>query len=249
MILYPTLEILDGRCVSLRHGRLEEPHLWHVDALETAHSFARSGAEWLHLTDINGLLGDGGDNSELTEEIIHSTGIPVQLGGGFRSREAVARWIDKGAGRIVVGTMAVYFPDLVKELAKFHPDQIMLSLDIYQGHLMTEGWRTPSAFSPEDFLAEFDRAPLAGVIVTDIDAYIAEAPDGSMGVISGLAKHTRHPVIASGVVRSIDDLARLHYIPGIAGALVGRALMAKDIDLAEAVGVARAIPEPTATFQ
>lgn len=249
MILYPTLEILNGGCVSLNRGRLEEPVLWHVDPLETARGFAEAGAEWLHLTDINGLLGDGGDNSELIEEIIHSVGIPVQLGGGFRSRDAVLQWIDKGVGRIVIGTMAVYYPDLVKELAKFNPDQIVLSVDIYEGQLMTEGWRSPSAFSPETFLAEFDSAPLAGVIITDIDAYIAEEPEGSMGVIAGLAAHTRHPVIASGIVRNIDDVARLHYIPGIVGAQVGRALMAKDIDLAEALAVAQPAPEPTAKFQ
>lgn len=249
MILYPTLEIMNGKCVSLKRGRLEEPVLWHIDPLATARRFAEAGAEWLHVTDINRLLGNAGDNSDLIEEIISAAGIPVQLGGGFRSREAVERWIDKGAGRIVIGTMAVYYPDLVKELAKLHPDQIILSLDIYQGRLMTDGWRSPSAFTPEAFLAEFDRAPLAGVIVTDIDAYIADEPDGSMGVIAGLAKGTRHPVIASGIVRSIDDVSRLHYIPGISGAVIGRALMTKDVDLADALDVARATPEPTAEFQ
>lgn len=249
MIVYPTLEILNGKCVSLRRGRLEDPVLWHVDPLETARSYAEAGAEWLHLTDINGLLGDEGDNTALIEEIIQGVGIPVQLGGGFRARETVEQWIDKGAGRIVIGTMAVYYPDLVKELAKFYPDQIVLSLDVSEGHLMTEGWRTASAFTPEAFLAEFAKAPLAGVIVTDIDAYIAEEPDGSMGVIAGLAEHTRHPLIASGIVRNIDDVARLRYIPGIVGAQLGRALMSKDVDLAEAIKVARPAPEPTAEFQ
>ena len=219
MIIYPTLELHNGKCVSLTRGRLEEPVIWHVDPLKT-----------------------------LLEEIIRGAGIPVQLGGGFRSREAVESWIDKGAGRIVIGTMAAQSPDLVKELAKHHPDQIVLAIDIFQGQLMTDGWRQPSVFSPETFLEAFETAPLAGVIVTDIDSHIADT-DGQLGVISGIAAQTRHPVIARGTVFQADDVARLKYVPNIAGALIGRALMAKDVDLAEALALAQPQPEPVADFQ
>lgn len=130
MIIYPTLELRNGKCVSLTRGRLEEPVIWHVDPVETAKSFAAAGASWMHLTDIDALAGDG-DNSSLIEEVIRSAGIPVQLGGGFRSRDGVAKCIDKGAGRIVVGTMAAYDPDTLRELAKFYPDQIVLAVDIF----------------------------------------------------------------------------------------------------------------------
>ncbi|WP_297774353.1 1-(5-phosphoribosyl)-5-[(5-phosphoribosylamino)methylideneamino] imidazole-4-carboxamide isomerase [uncultured Roseovarius sp.] len=246
MNLYPTLEILDGKCVSLTRGRLDEPMIWHVDPVETARGFAAAGASWMHLTDMNGVRGDGA-NVDLVTEIIRAVGIPVQLGGGFRSRETVTQWIDKGAGRIVLGTMAVHDPEGVKELAKYHPDQIVVALDIFQGKLMTDGWRNPSAFGPEDFLAAFEGVPLAGVLVTDIDADIEDS-DGSLGVISGLAAQTRLPVIARGTVRSVDDVARLRYIPNISGTLIGRALLAKDVDLAEALAVARAAPEPKAEF-
>ncbi len=100
MIIYPTIELHNGKCVSLTRGRLDEPFIWHVDPVETARGFAAAGAEWMHLTDINALAGDG-NNNDLLEKIIRSAGIPVQLGGGFRSREVVETWIDKGAGRIV----------------------------------------------------------------------------------------------------------------------------------------------------
>ena len=246
MILYPTLEILNGKCVSLTRGRLAEPVLWHIDPVATARSFAAAGAEWMHLTDLNGLLGEK-SNNELIEEIILAAGIPVQLGGGFRSREVVNRWIDKGAGRIVLGTLAVQEPHMVKELARYHPDQIVVALDIYQGQLMTDGWRTPSAFGAEEFIKEFDGIPLAGILITDIDADI-EDTDGHLGVISGLAARTRHSVIARGTVRSVDDVARLKYIHNIAGAMIARALLNKDVDLAEALKVARPTPEPTAEF-
>ncbi len=247
MILYPTLEILNGKCVSLTRGRLDEPVIWHVDPVETARGFAAAGADWMHLTDINGLRGEDG-NDDLIVEIIRAAGIPVQLGGGFRSRETVNRWIDKGAGRIVVGTMAVRDPETVKELAKYHPDQIVVAVDIFQGKMMTDGWRSSSAISPEVFVQAFDGVPLAGIIVTDIDADIEDS-DGSLGVISGLAATTRQPVIARGTVRNVDDVARLKYIPNISGAMIGRALFAKDVDLGEALALARAATEPTAAFQ
>lgn len=247
MIIYPTLEVLNGKCVSLTRGRLDEPVIWHVDPVETARGFAAAGAEWMHLTDINGLRG-GDENNALLEEIVRAVGIPVQLGGGFRSRESVTKWIDKGAGRIVIGTMAAQDPELVKELAKLHPDQIVLSVDVFQGQMMTDGWRQASSFSPETFIKAFEDAPLAGIIITDIDADI-EDQDGSLGVIAGLAATTRHPVIARGTVRCADDVARLKYVSNIAGTLIGRALLAKDVDLADALAIAQPTPEPTAEFQ
>ena len=246
MIIYPTLELMDGTCVSLTRGRLDEPVLWHVDPVETARGFARAGAEWMHLTDMDGLKGGDG-NTALIEEIIRVAGIPVQLGGGFGSRETVTRWIDAGAGRIVLGTMALHDPDGVREIAKYHPDQIVLAVDVHQGQLMADGWQTPSAIAAADFIAAFDGVPLAAILITDIDADIEDS-DGSLGVISGLAANTRHPVIARGTVREVDDVARLRYIPNIAGTLIGRALMARDVDLAEALALARSTAEPTAEF-
>ncbi len=247
MIIYPTLELHNGKCVSLTRGRLDEPVIWHVDPVNTARGFAAAGAEWMHVTDINALAGDG-TNNDLLEEIIRSAGIPVQLGGGFRSRDSVERWIDKGAGRVVIGTMAAHDPDLFIELANRHPDQIVLAVDIFEGSVMTEGWRTQSAFVPETYLKAFDTVPLAGIIVTDIDADI-EDQDASLGVITHLAAATRHPVIARGTVRSVDDVSRLKYVLNISGTLIGRALLSKDVDLKVALELAAADREPTADFQ
>ncbi|QYX56030.1 1-(5-phosphoribosyl)-5-[(5-phosphoribosylamino)methylideneamino] imidazole-4-carboxamide isomerase [Roseovarius sp. SCSIO 43702] len=246
MIIYPTLELKQGKCVTLTRGRLEEAVLWHVDPVQTARSFVEAGAEWMHITDMDGLQGENGNN-ELIEEIIRTVGIPVQLGGGFRARDQVERWIDKGAGRIVVSTMAAHDPDLLRELAKYHPDQMVLAVDIFEGSVMTEGWRSKSAFDPAEFIKAFDTAPLAGIIVTDIDANIGDS-DASLGLITRLAAETRHPVIARGTIRTVDDVARLRYVPNISGALIGRALMARDVDLAEALAIAQPSSEPTAEF-
>lgn len=246
MIIYPTLELHAGKLVSLTRGRLQEPVIWHVDPVETARGYAAAGAGWLHITDIDALAGSG-DNAGLIEQMIRAAGIPVQLGGGFRSRDVVERWIDKGAGRIVIGTLAAREPDLVRELAKWHPDQIILAVDVFEGSVMTEGWRSRSAFDPLTYVAAFDGAPLAGVIVTDIDADIADA-DASLALITSLAAATRHPVIARGTVRGVDDVARLKYVPNIAGTLIGRALLSKDVDLQEALAVAASKSEPVADF-
>jgi phosphoribosylformimino-5-aminoimidazole carboxamide ribotide isomerase len=246
MQIYPTMELLDGHCVTLEKGRLDEPLIWHVDPIEKAREFAASGAEWMHLTDFNAVQGDD-SNSELVKEIIRTAGIPVQLGGGMRSRDAVESWIDQGAGRVVVGTLAALDPTVVSELAKQHPDQIVLAVDVWQGQVMTEGWRQTGAFEPETYITAFGNAPFAGIIVTDIDSDMADV-DAQLGLISGLAAVAQSPVIASGVVRGADDISRLKYIHNIAGALVGRALFRKTLSLEEALEVARPQPEQVAEF-
>ncbi len=246
MLIYPTMQLQRGRCVTLDRGRLDAATIWHVDPVETARGFAAAGAEWMHLTDLDAIDGRD-DNAALVEEIIRAAGIPVQLGGGFRSREQVEHWIDRGAGRIVIGTLAAIEPDLVSELARRHPDQIVLAVDVWQGQVMTEGWRSSSAFTPDAFIAAFGNAPFAGIIVTDIDADVEEV-EAPLGLISGLAAQARTPVIASGVVRSTDDIARLKYVHNIAGALIGRALFRRDFTLEEALAVARPEPEPVAEF-
>ncbi|WP_170605207.1 HisA/HisF-related TIM barrel protein [Ruegeria arenilitoris] len=247
MRIYPTMELQNGRCVTLDKGRLDEAMIWHVDPVETARRWAATGAEWMHLTDFDAVEGRD-TNSGLVEEIIRSAEIPVQLAGGMRTRENVEYWIDKGAGRVVIGTMAARDPNLVKELAKLHPDQIVLAVDVWRGYVMTEGWRTQSAFTPEAFIDAFADTPFASILVTDIDSDMEDV-EAQLGLISGLAQHSRTPVVASGVVRKVDDISRLAYIHNIAGALVGRALFRKAVDLEEALNVATAAHEPVAQFQ
>jgi phosphoribosylformimino-5-aminoimidazole carboxamide ribotide isomerase len=246
MLIYPTIELQQGRCVSLEKGRLDQAMIWHVDPVETACGFVADGAEWMHVTDFDAVEGRT-DNSELIEAILRAAGIPVQLGGGMRSREAVERWIDKGVGRVVIGTLAARDPQLVQELAKYYPDQIVLAVDVWQGQIMSEGWRSSSALTPEAYIAAFGDAPFAGIIITDVETDISEV-DAQLGLISGLARHANSPVIASGVVRGADDIARLAHIPNIAGALVGRALFQKTIDLKEALRTAQRGPGRVAEF-
>lgn len=246
MIIYPLIELQNGRCVSLYRGRLDQPDIWHVDPVAKAREFAEAGAEWLHVTDFDGVLG-GNTNNALLQEIIRSAGIPVQLGGGFRAQAQVEEWIDKGAGRIVIGTLALQQPDLVKSLARSYPDQIVVALDVYKGQVVSEGWRDTSALVPADVVRTYDGTPLAAIIVTDIDADLEEAED-SLALITQVASETRTPVIARGVARSLDDLSRVKYVPHVSGAILGRALFDKTIDLSDALALAQPEREEKADF-
>ncbi|SDW27825.1 1-(5-phosphoribosyl)-5-[(5-phosphoribosylamino)methylideneamino] imidazole-4-carboxamide isomerase [Ruegeria halocynthiae] len=247
MRIYPTMELQNCRCVTLDKGRLDDAMIWHVNPVETARSWSAAGATWMQLTDFDAIEGRD-TNSELVEEIIRTAEMSVQLAGGMRTREQVEYWINKGAGRIVIGTLAAWDPNLVKELAKLYPDQIVLAVDVWQGQVMTEGWRSQSAFTPEAFIEAFADAPFAAILVTDIDSDMEDV-EAQLGLISGLAEKSRTPIIASGVVRSADDISRLVYIPNISGAIVGRALFRKTVDLAEALDVAKSAHEPVAEFQ
>jgi phosphoribosylformimino-5-aminoimidazole carboxamide ribotide isomerase len=246
MQIIPALELQKGRCVTLRKGRLSEPALWHVDPVETALGFVAAGASILRITDFDAIGGAEG-NDALIAEIIRRAGVPVQVAGGIRSRERAEVWYERGAGQVVLGTLAVQAPDAVKALAKRHPDWVVLSLDIWQGRLMTHGWSTQSALTPGAMLESFAGVPLAGVVITDIDSD-DEDVDAQVGLISGLAAQTRHRVIASGLVDGLDDLSRLVYVPGIAGVVLGRALMRKSFALEDALALTRPRAEEKAAF-
>lgn len=246
MHIYPTMELLGGGPVSLIRGNLDSPSRYHVDPIETARAWAGDGASWMHVTDFDAIEGRA-TNTELVERLIREVGIAVQLGGGIRTIDAAEQWIDKGAGRIVIGTLATQQPEEVKALAKRYPDQIVLAVDVWRGEVMRDGWRSGAALQPQALIEAFNDAPLAAMLITDIDSDV-EDTEAQLGVISGLAELARPPVIASGVLRSTDDVARLKYVPHVDGALLGRALFSKAMSLEDALAVARPEPEAVADF-
>ncbi len=238
MILYPTIEILKGRCVSLMRGRLDEPAIWHVDPLAKAKEFAEKGAAIMHVTDFDAMFGSTA-NRDLLIRLIGEAGIPVQIGGGFRSRDRIEEWLALGATRVVVGTLAAQNPHLVMSLAEKHPGHIALTVDVLHDRVMIDGWKTPSTYTARTFIESFRDTPFGALIVTDIGADI-EGTEGAMGVISSLARVAKVPVIASGVVRTIDDVTRLRLLGTVHGVLVGRALYNRTIDLDEALAEVQA---------
>lgn len=246
MFVCPIIELQQERCVSLHRGRLDAAEIWHVDPVAKAAEFADAGARRLHVTDFDSVTGEG-SNRALITRIIRETPLSVQVAGGIRSRERVAEWLDLGAARVVIGTAALLDPEMVREAAKFHPDAVLLAVDAFRGRVMSQGWRETSAFDPVDFVAHFEDTPLAGVIVTDIDADVGDT-DATLSLVHRVADATRLPVVASGMVRSLDDISRLKFAGNVAGALVGRALFRRQIDLAEALAVAGARSGRPAAF-
>ena len=246
MDLIPLIELLDGRCVSLFRGRLEEPQIWHVDPVAKATEFAQIGAEWIHITDFDALQGNDG-NSEVIKEIIRTVPASVQLGGGFRSLKQIEEWIEAGAGRIVVGTLALQQPDIVKEAARMFPDQIVVAVDVYEGSVASDGWRGKAALTPSALIEAFADTPLAAFIITDIDADIEVAED-SLALITQLSGETKTKVIARGLARTLDDLSRMNYVPHVSGTLIGRALFDRSIELSEALELVKPAVEERAPF-
>jgi phosphoribosylformimino-5-aminoimidazole carboxamide ribotide isomerase len=246
MIIYPYIALRGGRCVNLLRGRIDEPAAYDADPMETALGFAHAGAEWLHVVDLDAVAGSGG-NEALIRDIIRHAGAPVQVAGGIRSREQVRHWSDAGAGRMVMSTAAVEAPQMVKELSYAYPDQIVVSVDVWKGKVMINGWRVETAFDAIDFVHQFDGWPLSQIIVTDIDRDLA-LPESSLALVTKIASETATPVIASGLARSLDDISELKYLYNISGAIVGRALYEGAFTLEEALEVARPAPEPIAEF-
>ncbi len=246
MIIYPDIELQDGKCVHLFRGSAEEPIVHNETPLDAAKRFVSESAQWLNVIDLDQIF-NAGDNSEAIREIITSAGCNVQVGGGIHSIERVREWIEAGAGRVVIATAAVKDPDFVKAAAFAYPDQIVVSIDTCDGHVAIDGWRSTTVFTPLEFASQFQGVPLAAIILTDIDRDI-EAPQSSMAQVTDLSMHIRTPVIASGVVKTLDDISTLKYLPNIAGAVVGRALFAGEFTLPEAHKIVMEPAEPTAAF-
>ena len=229
LMIIPALEIMDEQCVSLNRGNTDQPMVWHIDPVEKAKEFAVAGVEWMHLTDFDAIAGSR-KNHDLKLEIIRHAGIPVQMGGGLRSISQIDEWIELGVGRIVVSTLAAINPQMVKAIAKQHPDQIVVAVEIWQGRVMTHGWTEPSVFTPLAFVREYQSVPLAGMIVTDIDADI-ENRSSNLEQLGMLAAESTSPVIAGGMIQKTEDLIPLKQISNVVGAVVGTALYRKTVNL------------------
>ncbi|WP_121062077.1 HisA/HisF-related TIM barrel protein [Chachezhania antarctica] len=245
MQITPVIELLNGHCVSRPAGSEAEPTQWHDDPVETACRFAAEGATWLRVTDRGAALGDEA-HQDVIDAIIRQVGIPVELGGGLRSRQRIETCIDRGAGRIVVSTLAVWEPDIVAALAKYHPDQIVLALDLWQGKVVTHGRKETCAITPEDLLAFYADVPLAGIAVTSLGA--VEDVEARIAAVATLAGISRAPVFADGIVNTADDLSRLTYVPGIAGVLLGDPLHRGTLDMAQALEIVQKGTAPVAEF-
>ena len=234
MILYPAIDLKDGQCVRLLKGEMEAATVFNDDPGAQAAAFQTAGAEWLHIVDLNGAFAGEPVNGAAVESILGALSIPAQLGGGIRDMATIETWLSKGLARVILGTVAVEHPDLVREAAKAFPGQVAVGLDARGGKVATRGWAEETEMTVTDLAKAFEDAGIAAIIYTDIDR------DGAMGgpniaATEALARAVSVPVIASGGVSSMDDLIRLRDTGVIAGAISGRALYDGAIDLAKAL--------------
>jgi phosphoribosylformimino-5-aminoimidazole carboxamide ribotide isomerase len=234
MILYPAIDLKDGQAVRLVHGDMEQSTVFNDDPLAQAMEFVHAGCEWLHLVDLNGAFAGEPVNAAPVEAILKACKVPTQLGGGIRDMSTIEAWLDKGLSRVILGTVAVENPELVREAASAFPTQVAVGIDARNGRVATKGWATETDVMVTDLAKSFEDAGVAAIIYTDI------MRDGAMGgpnveATEALARAVSIPVIASGGVSSLDDLKALKATNIISGAISGRALYDGEIDLSEAL--------------
>jgi len=236
MIIYPDIGIQNGRCVTLRKGQMTQPEIYAHDPIAKALDFVAQGAEWLNVVDLDAARGRGRGvfNSDLIVSLINAVPVPVQVGGGIRKLDQVRWWMDHGAECVVIGSAACLGPGMVRKACERYPFRIMLAVDVAQGRVMVNGWTRPTDMTPLAFARRFDRLDLGGIIVTDID-YDIDLPDASFALVTEMARHLTTPVIASGVVKTLDHLSTLKYLGTISGAVIGRALHHRHISLTDAL--------------
>lgn len=240
MILYPAIDLKDGQAVRLLHGDMDKTTVFNDNPAAQALEFVAAGCEWLHLVDLNGAFAGEPVNAAPVEEILKQTKVPAQLGGGIRDMKTIETWIDKGLARVILGTVAVENPDLVRKAAREFPGKVAVGIDARNGRVATKGWAEETDVMVTDLAKSFEDAGVAAIIYTDI------MRDGAMKgpnveATADLANAVSIPVIASGGVSSLDDLRALKSCgASLNGAISGRALYDGAIDLAEALSVLKA---------
>jgi phosphoribosylformimino-5-aminoimidazole carboxamide ribotide isomerase len=239
VILYPAIDLKDGQCVRVLHGDLDTATVFNTSPAAQAASFVEAGFHWVHVVDLNGAVQGKAVNEKAVEAILEAVSIPVQLGGGIRSLKDVERWIEAGVSRVILGTVAVTEPEIVREAARLWPEQIAVSVDVRAGKVATQGWTESSDLDAVTVAKRFEDAGVGALIITDIDR------DGTvMGfnveAFGAIADAVAIPVIAAGGLATIDDIVKIKARKGvpIAGAVLGRALYNGAINPEEALKVA-----------
>ncbi|MBN9556606.1 MAG: 1-(5-phosphoribosyl)-5-[(5-phosphoribosylamino)methylideneamino]imidazole-4-carboxamide isomerase [Alphaproteobacteria bacterium] len=240
MKLYPAIDLKDGHCVRLKQGAMDQATVFNTDPAAQARSFAEAGFEWLHCVDLNGAFAGGSRNGDAIAAIRAAIALPIQLGGGIRDRADIEHWLAAGITRVILGTVAVRDPALVKDAARAHEGRIAVGIDARDGMVAVEGWAETSTLSATELARRFEDAGVAAIIYTDI------ARDGMLQGVNveataALARAVSIPVIASGGVAGIEDIAALIAArePNIDGVVIGRALYDGRIDPEAALKLAK----------
>ena len=239
LTLYPAIDLKDGACVRLRRGEMADATVYSDDPGAQAKAWQAAGFAWLHVGDLNGAFAGRSVNAEAVAAILANATIPVQLGGGIRDMAGVERWLQAGVRRVILGSAAAKNPGLVRAACRAHPGRVAVGIDARDGYVAVEGWAQTSELRALELALRFEDAGVAAIIYTDISR------DGMLGGLNleatlDIACQISTPVIASGGVGGIEDLAELKLRAAgaggvIDGVIVGRALYDGRVDPAEAL--------------
>jgi phosphoribosylformimino-5-aminoimidazole carboxamide ribotide isomerase len=237
MIIYPAIDLKEGQCVRLLRGDMDAATVFGDDPAAQAAAFQTAGCRWLHVVDLDGAFAGRPANAEAVAAILARVTVPVQLGGGVRDMAAIEGWLARGVARVILGTVAVRDPALVRAAARAFPGRVAVGVDAREGRVAVEGWAEATDLTALDLARRFEDAGVSALIYTDIER------DGAMQgpnveATAALARAVSIPVIASGGVSSLDDLRALKACGApLDGVISGRALYDGRIDLAEAVAL------------
>ena len=238
MIIFPAIDLKEGKCVRLVRGEMSSATVFNDAPADQAMAFERAGFQWLHMVDLDGAFSGMSANQAAVASVLKRTSLPVQLGGGIRDLSTIEKWLNAGVTRVILGTIAFRDPGLVKRAARQYPGKIVVGIDAKSGRVAVEGWAETTHMSAIDLAMQFQDAGVAALIYTDI------ARDGTgLGVnieeTAELASSVTIPVIASGGIGSIQDLQALAALchPNIQGVICGRALYDGRLNAAEALAV------------
>lgn len=235
--LYPAIDLKDGNCVRLFKGDMNEATVFSDNPAAQAKAFTDAGCKWLHIVDLNGAFAGEPVNASAVEGILANVDVPVQLGGGIRDIATMERWLDKGLSRLILGTLAVKNPSLVKEACALFPGKIAVGIDALGGKVAVEGWAEASTLGVVELAQKFEDAGVAAIIHTDIDR------DGTLTGVNAeasaeLAAAVSIPIIASGGVKDLSDIQRVADAGNLEGVITGRAIYDGGMDLQAALTIA-----------
>lgn len=238
MILFPAIDLKDGQCVRLIRGQMDAATVFNDDPAGQASIFEAQGFQYLHIVDLNGAFEGRPVNGAAVDSILQAVSIPVQLGGGIRDMATIEAWLSKGISRVILGTVAVTNPDLVREACKEFPGQIAVGIDARGGMVAIEGWAQTSTTAAMDLAMIFEFAGVSAIVYTDIER------DGvlqglNLEATAELARTISIPVIASGGLASIEDVRKLmrEEYSMLAGAIAGRALYDGGLDVKQSLAI------------